>query len=209
MSFKERLLAPIAKRLESTRKEYDILVAALEHLPELPYASVYGHGYEVDISVKFEVNLVNDIFPLMAALPPIPMSRIDDGSCTFVHDGAKRRDTAKATPVYPVVLKAENVSGPRIEATWYAMAGPQRVQVAAIISQAWTWVKWTGEKRFRDGQMYWVGAAFHHHFRGAQVVRWWSSAEYRGSYTLYWTPDADLADILAAPLEWPVNIQSR
>lgn len=189
-----QILERARKSLDKAQREYDELARFAPHLPDLPYRLVMAGGYKSACHVGLDAQAVRDVCPLLEALPPVPLFLVKDGSTSFQPEEVWT-ERQEVLPVAPVELRLDNICRPRIEFSWWTQLSFGLCSVHVDVSQVFGWVRWTGQKRMRQGQVYYEGAEVYHHFPGAKSVRWWNSPEYLPSRSLYWEAGVSVADL--------------
>lgn len=189
-----QILERARKSLDKAQREYDELARFVPQLPDLPYRLVMAGGYKAACHVGLDAQTIGDVCPLLEQLPPTPLFMVRDSNLSFQPEEAWKA-SQEVTPVAPIVLRLANVTRPAIECEWWTRLGFGLCSVKVAVSQVHNWVRWTGQKRMRQGQVYYDGAEVYHRFPGAKSVRWWNSPEYLPSRSLYWEAGVEMADL--------------
>jgi len=195
---------------EKAREEREFLATLkplLLILPaDLPYTNVTQHVCYSDAGLRLEVEKLSDVVALLQSLPPVEAVVYKDSCTTFKPASHTEKEQPSPrgvrTPISPMWVELDNVSGPTAKSVWYTKAGDKLVQVEVNIKNVHEFASWSGQKRMSHGSVFMADRKLNYKLSAPHRISWYTGAEYHLKATLYWSPGASIDDIFLLSPSW-------
>lgn len=182
------------QELLAAQRHHHLLVGLSTHLPlDLPYVGAHRFSVHAPIVLELAVDNFADAKSIAEALPPIAAVRYDDSCVTLkpAADHNNEREGSKRTPICPVWVTFQNITGPECLFEWFTTINGEGIKVEVKVKNVSPRIATWSSRVVNPGTKYaYTVQNFYHRTTADNHINWYSSDKMR--VTCYWTEGTDL-----------------